>query len=339
MFISFFSPFSFFAMKKVRISTSYIVLLGGVIALCGCEKVPQTEVSPKSEQSSQVKLAENQTPSQAAWQRFVDRVERGEKVDPSGQYVAKGTKVLVDEGEYRTSRPKFDAATKAFAEHFVMLSDGEVGTKTKAKTARPLPDPCLDCPPLPPAPTVTSTFVSSVGQGGSGVILDLKVIYGGDVSLQNAGYIKINSDLNKGAGGAYIYFAFTRTRPLNTPEYKGGFLLLYSSQYDNLRAFQTKNGGGFGASEPDLRFLNVWAPTSTYGGGYVNADLNGGAGGKYIYSYQSKDPRIVTSANIMEIGVLSGNSDTIQPPAGWIKYGNDLNEGCGGDYIYLCYRY
>jgi hypothetical protein len=67
--------------------------------------------------------------------------------------------------------------------------------------------------------------------------------------------------------------------------------------------------------------------------------------GKYIYSFQLKDVYTSDNNNVLtfhpgyaEIGVLSGNSDTIQPPVGWIKYPADLNEGAGGDYIYFCYR-
>lgn len=41
---------------------------------------------------------------------------------------------------------------------------------------------------------------------------------------------------------------------------------------------------------------------------------------------------------ITEITVIFGDSSGIQPPAGYEKYGVDLNQGAGGDYIYLCFK-
>ncbi|RZJ93913.1 MAG: hypothetical protein EOO60_04195 [Hymenobacter sp.] len=150
-----------------------------------------------------------------------------------------------------------------------------------------------------------------------------------------AGYIMLNADLNKGAGGAYIYFAFSRDvqQVLSGPEYYQN--QPYSSPFDILRGFQTKNGGRFSIPSANTAFFDIW----TYYNGYTQADLNGGAGGEYIYSYQSKNPGYSNNAEVSEVGVLSGNSDTIQPPAGWVKWNKDLNGGCGGDYIYFCYKY
>lgn len=41
---------------------------------------------------------------------------------------------------------------------------------------------------------------------------------------------------------------------------------------------------------------------------------------------------------ITEMTVISGNSSSIQPPAGYTKIPRDLNQGAGGKYIYLCYK-
>lgn len=40
---------------------------------------------------------------------------------------------------------------------------------------------------------------------------------------------------------------------------------------------------------------------------------------------------------ISEVAVIYGGSG-VQPPAGWVKIGRDLNAGAGGDYIYVCYK-
>ncbi len=331
----------------------HCIIGGGVFALWGCEKVAPNEPSPKAAQADQTlapaKATQTLSPAQAAWLKFVDLVEQGKLVDPSGQYVAKGTMAAVDAAGKRISRPKFDAATPAFARHYVLSKKGEITALSVpgvGGTANKFDNPCADCPVPGPTTTVTSTFVTSVGQGGPGPIHDLKIAYNDDskVALQNAGYTFINSDLNKGCGGAYIYFYFNRNAltVLNGPEYSQN--KPYSGPNDILRYFQTNtNGGRFGPVVPSFRFFYMWTPIGTtgangYNGGYTQPDLNGGAGGEYIYSYQSKDPTLINSADITEVGVLSGNSDTIQPPAGWTKYGNDLNQGAGGDYIYFCYR-
>jgi hypothetical protein len=41
---------------------------------------------------------------------------------------------------------------------------------------------------------------------------------------------------------------------------------------------------------------------------------------------------------ISEVTVIYGGSSGIQPPAGYTKIPVDLNQGAGGDYIYLCYK-
>jgi hypothetical protein len=41
---------------------------------------------------------------------------------------------------------------------------------------------------------------------------------------------------------------------------------------------------------------------------------------------------------ISEVTVIYGGSAGIQPPAGFTKIPVDLNQGAGGDFIYLCYK-
>ena len=83
-------------------------------------------------------------------------------------------------------------------------------------------------------------------------------------------------------------------------------------------------------------FSPMWAetPHPPINSDYMKfPDLNDGAGGRYIYGYQSRRP-----GTPIELGVLASNSSSTQPPTGWTKAGGDLNEGAGGDFIYFCIK-
>lgn len=208
------------------------------------------------------------------------------------------------------------------------------------------------CPgePVPP----TSTFTSSLKQGGIGGIHDLKLVTGAagsgstsqQVVLGGAGYFLLNADLNRGAGGNYIYLCFQRNsaQVLNGLEYYQG--KPYSAPSDFLTNFQTKKGSTFSTPSASIYFFDMWAPNQNPYYDWSTIDLNAGAGGEYIYSFQSKTPFVrqqsggtVARTTFSEVGILSGNSSSINPPTGWNKYPNDLNEGAGGDFIYFCYKY
>ncbi len=216
--------------------------MGGV-ALFGCNKVSDT-MAPQVAQVTQnagigTKPTEQQLASQRAWLWYAERLESGEATDPSGQYVRKSA--VQEDG---VKRPKFDATDLSrdwgFREY---TANRQSGT--------PMQPPCDDClTPLPPVggggnggggwsnstgsfPGVTTvgggpatTFVSSVGQGGSGFIRDLKITYNAQsishqAAVTNGGYLRLTTDLNSGAGGSYLYFAFTRdvARVLSGIEY------------------------------------------------------------------------------------------------------------------------
>ena len=50
-------------------------------------------------------------------------------------------------------------------------------------------------------------------------------------------------------------------------------------------------------------------------------------------------PALATAQDcISEIMVIYGGSSNIQPPAGYTKINVDLNQGAGGDFIYVCYK-
>ena len=229
-------------------------LLGGMPVLWGCEKVPQSELSPAATPAAQDMAARaatdpNLTADQAAWLLFVERVERGEIVDPLGQYVAKATQHApgLDATGIRGARPKLDAANaprpgrpaRLFVSGAVAVpADGSVDSST-AETG---PDICEGCDTGTGVfyPPVTTTFTTSESQGGSGYIHDLKLINDVNspsrVRVLNNGYTMLDADLNKGAGGAYIYLAFQRdaANVLNGLEYYQG--QSYSQPNDVLRS-------------------------------------------------------------------------------------------------------
>jgi hypothetical protein len=257
--------------------------------LFGCEKVSTADLAPQPGNATKAALTiapETYTPAQQAWLNFVDKVQKGEQIDPTGQYVKDGT--IQPTG---SSKPhKLDAAKDKLP--FTLRADGTIVVlpKPKAKTTSggahtnmeaPI-DPCTlgDRPSLPSAPTVTSTFVSSVGQGGSGTILDLKLEYSLRVPV-TANYIKLNADLNKGAGGSYIYFLFTRDP--NTVaegiEYQKG-----SGYVDNqsVTGFMTANGSNFGQPSTPASYYPIWYPNNNPNIYWNAVDLNGGAGEIYL---------------------------------------------------------
>lgn len=72
----------------------------------------------------------------------------------------------------------------------------------------------------------------------------------------------------------------------------------------------------------------------------LDVDLNASAGGDYIYTFYIKQTEDqLKSSNKMPINgikVVVGKNTPV--PTGYTKINIDLNQGAGGDYIYLCYR-
>lgn len=190
----------------------------------------------------------------------------------------------------------------------------------------------------PSALGVTSTFTSSQGRGGFGPIRDLKFLDGSYPDL--LGYERIPVNLNQGAGGRAIHLAFNRTvgygrgpSPDNCDGLSAQGQYLTSFFADDFRAVVA--GTVKGACK--MPFTPIWQPFDFLGTvRWKQPDLNDGAGGRYIFAWQYKDP--MGGAPIAEVGVLTGNSSTISCPAGWTRIDQDLNQGAGGDYVYFCYR-
>jgi len=320
--------------------------------------VARPALSPEAGPATQALVATppaNLSPNQAAWLQFVAEVERGERVDPLGQYVRKTNQIKRGDGQ-QAQRPKFEMSARQF--RWVTRPSGG-GRTTKGLVVSAA---TADCDPLAilcegdgggGGPTITSTFTSSVNQGGGGNIRDLKLILGtpqdNTVSAQRvsgAGYIKLDADLNKGCGGSYIYLCFTRNISTVLSGLESSQVKPYSSPADIVSSLDTKHGSFTSTPQPNLDYFEIWLPNQNENYDWSELDLNKGAGGEYLYSYQSKTPfsRLPNGAGtrpraaFLEIGVLSGNSSTITPPAGWQKHNQDLNEGAGGDFIYFCYK-
>lgn len=348
---------------KQKITRSLAVAMVGALALWGCEKMAPAELSPTVAPAASALTAAGSapvlSPFQIAWHRFVERVERGEITDPAGQYVAKTTQV----GQ-RMTRPKYNAGRRDANNGYALRANRTTATQTTSTTSGGgIDEPCVvqnydPCAPCYEGPSgcgggggVVSTFTSSEDLGGSGFIHDLKLV-GGDqstsrVRVLNNGYTMLDADLNKGAGGAYLYLCFQRDPNfvLSGLEYYQN--QPYSAPAELVHTFQTKKGSVTSQPPAGPYFFDIWQPNQNMYTFWNTLDLNAGAGGDYIYSYQSKAPfepvpltvgPRTPKAAIRQVGILSGNSDTIVPPAGWTKYGNDLNDGAGGDFIYFCYR-
>lgn len=300
----------------------FLFILSFTLALTSCDK---------SKDIAQPSATELST-SQAQDAKKDDDYKR----DKTGQYVSKDVQVTgYEDGSERPTRPKHDAGS------------GEIGAKNV-----PICDPC-DGGGGTYTPPVYSGFVSSELNSESynypyqtyvnlqNYIYDLKIIKGSSstIGVDDPGYYKINVDLNKGAGGKYIYLAFTR----DPEKVKGSSSWIYDGMkgsHNPVRNIYVKsNSFGYGFNmEPS----NCAAPIETKDFlGYHQPDLNDGAGGKYIYAWQEKCSTYTPNHPnpIREVGVIYGNSSTIQPPSPWIRISGDLNEGAGGDYIYFCIKY
>ncbi|MCB2376711.1 hypothetical protein LGH70_03920 [Hymenobacter sp. BT635] len=280
--------------------------------LYGCGKEDSQQIAPAARSAREAAQA-------ISWDEFKADVAAGKRLDDFGQYVSKTTWVASD-GSPRPVRPKREPLRKA----------SPSGATVGAKYVQP-EEPCDGCGGGGGVYVVPYTFVSSENQGASvanpnGYILDMKLVTDNWSSWQFPGYIRLNSDLNKGAGGEYIYFTFTRDA--SAARYSEAYpLTLISILARNLGRPNVPAGHG-----------QLWYGRNT--GDDVPSvqelDLNDGAGGDYIYSYISAYSGY--GAPIREVGVLSSRNASQQPPAGWEKVGVDLNKGAGGDYIYVCVK-
>lgn len=113
------------------------------------------------------------------------------------------------------------------------------------------------------------------------------------------GYQKLNFDLNYTAGGKYIYLCY------------------HKASYDSL-----------GPNKPPVTNLDVIFDNEATPSGYTKmpTDLNGGAGGKFVYlCYKTGD--YDPDKAILDITAFSGSEFGVSPPYGFTKIPRDLNAG------------
>ena len=127
----------------------------------------------------------------------------------------------------------------------------------------------------------------------------------------NEGWTAIDYDLNKGAGGNFVYLLYKTTKSTG-------------SSGEPITDFYIKTGKNPPAS---LTYNG-----RTYYSPDENHDLNYGAGGKAIYLYYTRDafPDGHAITDIWFDGAENGGV----PADGGVS-GFDLNAGAGGDYIYM----
>lgn len=164
--------------------------------------------------------------------------------------------------------------------------------------------------------------------------IDDVLLIGGDASdvltrvmkYQKNGWKAIGKDLNSGAGGDYIHLLYKPASSNDGFNYGSITGFYIHSKSTNSLPDKTKTIGG----------RTYYLVPCEGGSDFVNGrgDLNEGCGtdSDYIYLYYTRDPfpdnRVVTGItfNATQSGALGTNGGSL---------GYDLNNGAGGDYIYM----
>ncbi len=141
------------------------------------------------------------------------------------------------------------------------------------------------------------------------VLLDIVVLYSEDGYVDPPpGYWKVPYDLNKGAGGIFIYLA-TKTCSRQDP------------------GLQMDGPNGLGTPITDLCVItgkskDIQAPV-----GYtkVEGDLNQGTGGNFVYLCFHRGQLAEPIAELFTMG--GKTSEVLSPPPGYAKIDADLNAG------------
>jgi hypothetical protein len=138
----------------------------------------------------------------------------------------------------------------------------------------------------------------------------LSIVVGSSSTIPpTEGYTKVNYDLNRNAGGKWI------------------FLCYHKASYN-----------ASGQIKPAITdVVVVWDEEPTPPGyTRIQVDLNANAGGKWIYlCYKIGDYDPDTA--ILDVTVFGGDSRDVVPPYGFTKLDRDVNAGAKGDFIFLGY--
>ncbi|PPF86766.1 hypothetical protein C5C03_11700 [Clavibacter michiganensis] len=142
------------------------------------------------------------------------------------------------------------------------------------------------------------------------VVDDLTVVVGNDDQPHVPdGYTKDDYDLNRHAGGKFIYLCWHKVPVSGLRKPK--------------RVLQAMQVIYNGDKVPD-------------GYSKINVDLNQGAGGDDVFLCM-KQGEYGTDENILDVRVIGGNDSFVPAPYGYKTLPGDLNKGAGGDYVYIAY--
>ena len=136
-------------------------------------------------------------------------------------------------------------------------------------------------------------------------ITGLDIIYG-QWSDPPPGYNKIPVDLNKGAGGEYVYLCYS-TEP--------------GEPITNIQVFASNSA--------EFPIQNGYTK--------IDKDLNKGVKGRYIYLCYTGSRAFKP---IAQVNVIQSPSREVYPPTvEWIRINQDCSEGAKGEYTYVVYKY
>ncbi len=116
-------------------------------------------------------------------------------------------------------------------------------------------------------------------------------------------------DLNKGAGGLYIYLFKKMGNGSPVPS----------------------------ASVTGVTVLQGQSPDVPAGYQWDDTDLNKSVGGAYLYLAWTCDPHNQPIVDVQVVYDSTREGAKNKVPPGWDYVDVDLNKGAGGDYIYLAY--
>lgn len=154
-------------------------------------------------------------------------------------------------------------------------------------------------------------------------ITDLRVLVGRDAAVPDR-YVRLPVDLNRRAGGAYVYLCYARDPSLGDP-------------IRDVRAEQKESGESTDGWQPVLQSASEGAATRS-------AKANVSQGTWTLHAWPpGPGPRIAvlfTCAGpedpIADLVVQASALDNQRPPLqGYRRTTSDLNRGAGGDYVYV----
>ncbi len=162
---------------------------------------------------------------------------------------------------------------------------------------------------------------------------------------------RINVDLNKGAGGKYIYLCYGKDDGIADSW----------GPIKNIRVYGTEGGAPSGMSTEGCAQINL--NNGDCIGKFIkavngsNGDFNQGSGGGdgwYVMMYKrytniypdiqnkrvgSTGENWPTQVRLNDLAIIYGGNSGISCPSGYLKDLTDLNYGVGGSFIYLCEKF